>query len=368
MRRLATPNGAVVITDAAPRASVVAATLAFPLTAARRSDVLAAPMAAAHWARLLTATAGTRVEPLVTTDLVGVTVELFPHRGATLRAIPEWLRVARRPLTDPDDLRRLSLTRLSTRDRWSDGVRRALFGPEHRYGIGATEVSSHISTCGATDLDDAVRSLASVPPILALSVPAPSDLTDALAGMEFAAAPKRVRLPAQRMVDMTLSLSDGRAYYVLGTPGVALGAPDKFAVHVAWAVLGGRDGLLDRRLRRDHALTYSLAAFSREFAEGGYGMCLACCDGDAADEVAGHIADVLTELAAGGVDPGQVASAKERLVIAHLRAAQTARGTTERLCGYEVAGGVADYAESVAAVTIESIVDAAAGLLAIRTS
>jgi predicted Zn-dependent peptidase len=158
-----------------------------------------------------------------------------------------------------------------------------------------------------------------------------------------------------------------RAFYCASAPGVALGSPWKFPLHVAWALLGGREGLLDRRLRRERALTYALAAFSRELAEGGYGVCFAECPAGAVDEVAGQVAEAFGELAVGGTEPAALRSARERLIIRQHAAVQAECDLAERLCGYELAGvdpaQYAAYPARIAAVGPAELCAAAAAFL-----
>src|SRR5262249_51186168 len=144
--------------------AVVAATLAFPLASAARSDILLAPLVAAYWAEAVGVSAyrggaGVRVEPLVSADLVGLTVEAGRGDHDVLGALPEWFVAG--PEVPSDNglaaLKQRCLSRLRSTERWSDAIRAALFGPEHRYGTGAAETTGRISGCGPDDLAAAAR-------------------------------------------------------------------------------------------------------------------------------------------------------------------------------------------------------------------
>ncbi|MFE3119477.1 M16 family metallopeptidase [Streptomyces niveus] len=342
-----TAPGAPVLANSVPgEHAVAAATLAVPLTGADRASVLAAPLVAAAWACAVAAEArrgGTpvRTEPVVTADYAGITAEAAPGDHDALRRLADWFAaVAEHPLEEWEfgTVRRSFLSRTPSSARWSDAVRRALFGDRHRYGVGHDERVAHVTGCGPADVTAAARELLAARP----AGPAP-----------LVPRTVRVRLPAE----------GGAACHLLGTPGVSLGSDDKYALHVAWALLGGRDGMLDRRLRGEHALTYSLAAFSREFADGGYGACFAACAPGARDEVAERTREVLRALERGAFPRSLVDSAKERLIIANHRSLRNGRSVTERLCGYEIAGtdpgGITQYARHVGGVTPEQVADVA---------
>jgi hypothetical protein len=361
LERIHAADGAVVIGGGAESGELAALTLALPLTAARdRTTVLAAPLLSACWARAVARAArrsgaAVRVEPVTTADYAGVTVEALHRDRRALDAVPGWFTGAADPEPAFARVRAECLARDGTDERWSDGVRGALFGPAHRYGVGHDERSAFLRSCGP---DDAARLsaglLTAAPPVLALSQPdagqlrrlaelvaaeGPGPRTGPSAARSSGTEPSGGRSSVvQEPVTVSLRAGPELAYHLLGTPGVYLGSPDKAALHLAWAVLGGREGLLDRRLRRERALTYSLAAFSREFASGGYGLVVAGCAPDALEEVRAETRAVLGTLARGEFAAELLESARERLVIQYHRAVQSGRGITERLCGYEIAG------------------------------
>jgi peptidase M16-like protein len=367
--RIAVSGGAVLRTPlVATPAAVVAATLAVPLSAARRRDVLVAPLVAAHWADAVGTAAGrdgarVRVAPVVSADLAGITVECVSGEHAALAALPGWFAAAAasEPASGLEPVRRRALARSRGEDRWSDVVRRSLFDPAHRYAVGAAEVAGQVARCGWDDLVASLRWLTRPPPVLALSV-MDDEVLGAWAGELAGDWPEPPPSPdptPQRLVRIHLPADAGPAQLLLGTPGVALGSVDKFAVHLVWAMLGGREGLLERRLR---GLTYAIAAFSRELAEGGYGVCYLRCDAAALDQVVDRVAEVLIELAEGRFGGPELVSARERLLIAQLLATQTGQGITERLCALEVGGVTADptgYQASIRGVTGAGVAQAA---------
>lgn len=352
------PPGMLLATAAVQRSPIAAASLAMPLAGVSRGAVLAAPLVAAAWAEAVVTAAradgvAVRGEPVVTADLAGITVEALGADRPALRGLPGWFAQAP-PMPDPATLSRLRseyIARLSSAERRSDGVRRALFGPRHRYGIVHQERVRFARAAEGEEIAAATAELLRERPVS----PTETNLPAATA-QSFGGGRQVVRIAGER------------CYHLVGTPGVALGSERKFPLHVTWALLGGREGLLDRRLRQARGLTYSLAAFSRELAEGGYGICFAGCRPESLDEVAGEVMEILDGLGHGTVDQALLRSAKERLIIQWHRAMQTERGCAERLTSYASAGlGFADlaaYPAGIAAVTAEDVRAAATTFLA----
>jgi hypothetical protein len=347
-----------------PAGSVAAASLAVPLAGISRPALLAAPLVAAGWARAVARAARAqglvcRVAPVVTADLAGVTAEVLGTEKERLRDLPDWFRRDDEPAVDPGLLERLRadcLARLSSGERRSDLVRRALFGEVHRYGVVHEERVRGIREAGAQEVVAAAAELLAERP-----APEPPGTPPSFG------APPPVgtgRSPESR----TLTLEGPRSHYLLGTPGLPLSCARKSALHLAWALLGGREGILDRQLRKERGLTYSLAAFSRELAEGGYGMCFAGCRPEALDEVAGGVRAALEGLGRDVVPPELLRSAKERLIIQRYRALQPERALAERLTAYRAAGlGTAEldgYPAALAAVSGAEVSAVARDLLA----
>ncbi|MFC4054618.1 M16 family metallopeptidase [Actinomadura syzygii] len=340
----------------AGRSPVAAAALAVPLTAVSRTAVLTAPLVAAVWARSVADTAeatGTamRVEPIVTADLAGITAEVVRADETALRSLQSWFQNVPPPgETELERLRDDCVARLPTSERGSEDVRRALFGDRHRYGVTHRERAAHLRDADVRTVEDAMAELLAERPAA------------------FARADDTARPPGRRTA---VRVDGARACCLIGAPGVALASPRKFPLHVAWAALGGRDGLLDRRLRQERALTYSVAAFSRELAEGGYGMCVAACRPDALDEVSAVVRDTFAALAKDGVSGTALRSVKERLIVRQHRALQTARGRAERLLGYAAAGlppaDLDRYPRNIATVTSADVRSAAATTLTPET-
>ncbi|SDG22202.1 Peptidase M16 inactive domain-containing protein [Sinosporangium album] len=411
MSRERAPSGVVVAAldpEDLPTA-VVAATLVVPLRGLSRSTVLAAPLVADLWAATVAeaamrAGAEVAVSPVAAVDFAGVTVEAVRARWADVHGLPYWFSPTALPTALPagDAVTRARRTALERAERdegrWSDRIRAALFGG-HRYGVGHAERIAYLRACGTGDLLRAMGELAAAPPVLAMSAADGRTAAECAAALSAAIATRPsvppseggsalssegVSVPPSALLsegpsvsslagpivegpDSTAAGPSSRGHYLVGAKGVALGDEEKFALHIAWAVLGGREGELDRRLRHEDALTYSLAAFSREFAEGGYGLIYGACRADALEVVTERVEETLEWLASAGPTAAMVDSAKERLIIRQMQAVQSARGFTERMCGYEIAGisagRILDYPERLERVHAAQVVEAASRFL-----
>jgi hypothetical protein len=357
VERVRLPNGAVVLWCAGPPSRLAALVVAVPLPAASAG---AGDLLAALWQHRAAGDgqlAGTRIEPLVTPDCVGLRVEALSARFATgpvpLPPAPG--------LTGTDEIDALRRSCGARRTAGAfDLLRAALFGAHHPYCLGRRERGEAALSSTDEDLASWTAALALAPPVVAVCG-APRELAERLCAhldrQAFAppAALPPVDPPRAAGAPVRLAVPGRRARYLLGTAGAALGAPDKPAVHVAWAVLAGRDGLLDQRLRRERRLTYALAAFSREFARGGYCACAVDCGPTAVEEVREVTTAALLELAGGRVGGADLDRARQRLTVQHHLAGQSCRDVATRACCYEVVGvpaeQVADYPERMTAVT-----------------
>lgn len=368
MERIRLSNGASVVCCAAPPSRLGALAVAVPLAAGYAP---AACLLAALWRRcardeVRLARLGARFEPLVTPDCVGLRIEAPAFRLASADAAPFPPAI---DVPDPDELgrvRRSCATAAMGRTRALDVLRKVLFGPGHPYGISERDRGEAALSCTDDEVRSWVEQVNRTAPVVAVcGMPAGvvDRLCERLDRRVFEADRHLPPVEPPRVSKATVRhrahLPGRRARYLLGTLGAALGAPEKFAVHVAWAVLAGRDGLLDQRLRRERALTYSLAAFTREFARGGYCACTLDCDPAAVDDVGGLVAATLADLAAGRVTGADLDRARQRLTVQYHLASQSCRDVATRACCYAVSGvateNVAEYPIRMLAVTAADV-------------
>jgi zinc protease len=88
-------------------------------------------------------------------------------------------------------------------------------------------------------------------------------------------------------------LDRAQAHLVIGFPGATLDAPDRFALEVLVAILGGQGGRLFAELREKRALVYRISAHSIEGVEPGFVAVYLSC---APDKLAEAVAAVRAEL------------------------------------------------------------------------
>ncbi|HEY0484916.1 MAG TPA: insulinase family protein [Mycobacteriales bacterium] len=351
----ALPDGAVVVRVPPAPGPLTALAVAVPLAGLSPAAQRLAPLLAAVWSRDA-AGPGRLCEPLVTADLVGIRVEALPG-GATGASRFTHVPV---PTVDAVEAARpgcVAALRAAGRSRelGTDLVQGALFGAAHRYGLTPADRARVVARCTVDELAAAADEARALAPVVAVAGPGEPGRMRARRGPPPGLPPPP---PGRRAV--TVGVPGRRAYHLTGAPGVRLGDPAKFALHVACAVLGGRDGLLGWCLG---GRAYSFTVFSRELADAGYVASLVDCDPAGVDHTADAVDAAIAWLAAGAVTPAMLAAAVERLVVDHHRALRTARDRVTRACAYAAAGldpaEATAYPERVTAVDAEQVTAAA---------
>src|SRR4029453_11381594 len=79
-------------------------------------------------------------------------------------------------------------------------------------------------------------------------------------------------------------LDRAQAHLVVGFPGATVDAPDRFALEVLVAILGGQSGRLFAELRDRQALAYRVSAHSVEGVDPGFVAIYLSCAPDKLDE------------------------------------------------------------------------------------
>jgi zinc protease len=162
-------------------------------------------------------------------------------------------------------------------------------------------------------------------------------------------------------------LERSQAHLVVGFPGARLDAPDRFALEVLVAVLGGQGGRLFGELRERRALAYRVAAHGVEGIDPGFlAVYLACSP----EKLPAAVAAVRAELArvrAGGITEAEVARAREQLVAGHRIAMQRRAAVAHSIAYHEVHGlgwqAWAAYEARIGAVTTAEVAAAAVAYL-----
>jgi zinc protease len=162
-------------------------------------------------------------------------------------------------------------------------------------------------------------------------------------------------------------LDRAQAHLVIGFPGATLDAPDRFALEVLVAILGGQSGRLFAELREHQALAYRVSAHSVEGVDPGFvAIYLSCVP----DKLAAAVAGVRSELArlrAEGVTAAEVQRAQSYLIGSH-RIAMQRRAAVANAMAYHEAYGLGwqrwtDHDPAIRAVTPADVAAAAAAYL-----
>jgi zinc protease len=162
-------------------------------------------------------------------------------------------------------------------------------------------------------------------------------------------------------------LDRAQAHLVIGFPGAMVDAPDRFALEVLVAILGGQSGRLFSELREKQAIAYRVSAHSVEGVDPGFVAVYLSC---APDKLAAAVAAVRSELdrvRTSGVTAEEVDRARSYLVGSHQISMQR-RAAVANAMAYHEAYGLgwqtwAAYDDEIRAVSPAEVAAAAATYL-----
>jgi hypothetical protein len=316
--------------------------------AAGWNDAIAEPLAGA----------GAVCTPLVTPDLVGVKAEFLPERARPVRAALRSTGLTLTPVASGHDGRAAP----PGRDHVAL-LRSRLFPAGHRYAEPAAVPAPTDRLAGVAAPGGHPR------PVQVEAGPQVTDRQGAAVHGHFERV--RVRAPERDAgVPDLLSGPSGPGWYLFGWPGVSLDDRRKHALHLVCAVLGGRDGLLDRELRVRRGLSYSFTLFSREHAEGGYLAGLVSAAPDRLEEARTAVRALLAHPQQ-AVDDDAVERSRAALLVRHLGGSQHADEVAVRTASYLAAGQapptVTESAEGLRSTTVPEVRSAARQFFSTRT-
>ena len=144
------------------------------------------------------------------------------------------------------------------------------------------------------------------------------------------------RRPDQR--EVFAFLDRAQAHLVVGFPGATLDAPDRFALELLVAVLGGQGGRLFAELRDKRALVYRVSAHSIEGVDPGFvAVYLSCAPdklGEAVEVARAELARIRTE----GVTAAELERAKSYAIGSHQIAMQRRAAVANAMAYHEAYG------------------------------
>jgi len=196
----------------------------------------------------------------------------------------------------------------------------------------------------------------------------------AAAGLADAIATPATQRPADGVVATrhqvaVLAKDTEQAHLVLGGSGISRMDERRFAVGVLNNVLGGgMSSRLFQEIREKRGLAYSVYSYTSQYSDSGLFAVYAGCAPGKVDEVLELVRTELTEVAAHGVDPTEVARGKGMLKGALVLGLEDTGSRMTRLGKGELLYNelltVDQLLSKVDAVSVEQVRDAAADLLA----
>ena len=209
-----------------------------------------------------------------------------------------------------------------------------------------------IAIVGDVDVDDAIaRATKRFAGAKRVTVTAPKLTTPSFDG----------RPAAQREVYRYLDRA--QAHLVLGFAGATIDAPDRFALEVLIAVLGGQSGRLFAKLRDELALVYRVSAHSVEGVDPGFVAIYLSCAPDKLDAAVAAVEGELDRVRKDGITADELDRAKRYLVGSHQIAMQRRAAIANAIAYHEAYGlgwrAWAGYDTAIGAVTPMEVAAAA---------
>lgn len=162
-------------------------------------------------------------------------------------------------------------------------------------------------------------------------------------------------------------LSRAQAHLVVGFPGATVDAPDRFALEVLVAILGGQSGRLFAELREKQALVYRVSAHSVEGVDPGFVAIYLSCAPDKLGAALAAVRGELERLRAHGVSADEVERARSYLIGSHQIAMQRRSAVANAIAYHEAYGlgwqSWAGYDDAIRRVRPEDVAAAAATYL-----
>lgn len=162
-------------------------------------------------------------------------------------------------------------------------------------------------------------------------------------------------------------LERAQAHLVLGFPGATIDAPDRFALEVLVAVLGGQSGRLFAELREARGLVYRISAHSIEGVDPGFVAVYLACAPDKLETAVAAVRSELARVRQSGVTADEVEAAKRYLIGSHQVSMQRRAAIANAMAYHEAYGlgwqSWAGYDDAIRAVQAADVTAAATAYL-----
>ena len=133
-------------------------------------------------------------------------------------------------------------------------------------------------------------------------------------------------------------LDRAQAHLVIGFPGATVSAPDRFALEVLVAILGGQSGRLFAELRDRQALVYRVSAHSIEGVDPGFVAIYLSCAPGKLEAATTAVRGELDKIRKDGVTDDEVARARSYLIGSHQIAMQRRAAVANAMAYHEAYG------------------------------
>ena len=148
----------------------------------------------------------------------------------------------------------------------------------------------------------------------------------------------KVDPPAPARGEVYRYLDRAQAHLVLGFPGATVDAPDRFALEVLAAILGGQSGRLFAELRDNQGLVYRVSAHSVEGIDPGFVAIYLACAPDKLERAVAAVRAELAKLRDAGVTADELDRAKSYLIGSHQVAMQRRSAIANAMAYHEAYG------------------------------
>jgi len=154
-----------------------------------------------------------------------------------------------------------------------------------------------------------------------------------------------------------------QAYLVVGFPGATVAAPDRFALEVLVAILGGQSGRLFAELREKSGLVYRVSAHSIEGIDPGFVAIYLSCAPGKLDAALAAVNAELDRIRTAGISDDELARAQAYLIGSHQIAMQRRAAVANALAYHEAYGlgwdRWAHYDDAIRGVAVADVAAAA---------
>ena len=180
------------------------------------------------------------------------------------------------------------------------------------------------------------------------------------------AAPAFDNRPAEQR-EVYRFLERAQSHLVIGFPGATVSSPDRFALEMLIAILGGQGGRLFSELREKRALVYRVSAHSVEGLDPGFVAIYLSCAPDKLEAATAAVRTELDRVRTDGVTDDELARAKSYLIGSHQIAMQRRAAVANAMAYHEAYGlgwqAWSSYDEKIQAIGRDEVAAAATAYL-----